>query len=100
MKIAELHLLPLIGSTPDGGWTSGWDADQNLHTLIELVTDEGVTGLGGIYTSRRLGEGAVDGLRRFVMGASVFQPAAASKTLAQNTFRPGHAARSTPAITG
>src|SRR6476661_6990490 len=30
MKIAEFHLLPLIGSTPDGGWTAGWSADENL----------------------------------------------------------------------
>ena len=89
MKIKEFHLLPLIGGTPDGGWTSGWSADENLHTLIELVSDEGVTGLGGIYTSRRLVEGAMGVLSPFLIGASALDPAATAETLHQNSFWQG-----------
>src|SRR5437867_3908199 len=100
MKIKEFHLLPLLGSTPDGGWTSGWDAEENLHTLIELVTDEGVTGLGGIYTSRRLVEGAMGVLRPFLIGASALDPAATAETLHQNTFWQGRGGAITHAISG
>src|SRR5436305_3283680 len=100
MKINEFHLLPLIGSTPDGGWAAGWSADENLHTLIELVTDEGVAGLGGIYTSRRLVEGAMGVLRPFLIGASALDPAATSETLHQNTFWQGRGGAITHAISG
>ena len=100
MKIQDFRLLPLIGSTPDGGWSSGWDADQNLHTLIELITDEGVTGLGGIYTSRGLVEGAMGVLRPFLIGASAVDPAAVSETLHQNTFWQGRGGAITHAVSG
>jgi L-alanine-DL-glutamate epimerase-like enolase superfamily enzyme len=100
MTIKQFRLLPLLGSTPDGGWTSGWSADENLHTLIELVTDAGVTGLGGIYTSRRLVEGALGALSPFLIGASALDPAATAETLHQNSFWQGRGGAITHAISG
>jgi D-galactarolactone cycloisomerase len=60
MKIKEIRILPLRGATPDGGWDNRFlDEENNLHTLIELITDEGVTGLGSVFTSAKLVEGAM-----------------------------------------
>ncbi|HUF64215.1 MAG TPA: hypothetical protein VMN36_19215 [Verrucomicrobiales bacterium] len=45
----------------DGGWDHKFlNLDNNLHTLVEVVTDEGVTGLGSVFTSAKLIEGAID----------------------------------------
>jgi D-galactarolactone cycloisomerase len=100
MKIRDVRLLPLIGSTPDGGWGSGWAPGENLHTLVEVITDEGVTGLGSSYTSVRLVEAALGVLRPFLVGASAVDPAAVSEMLHQNTFWQGRGGAITHAISG
>lgn len=100
MKIREVRLLPLIGATPDGGWSSGWEADQNLHTLLEVITDEGVTGLGSVFTSRDLVHGALGVLKPFLIGASALDPVVVSETLHQNTFWQGRGGAITHAISG
>lgn len=100
MKVQSVRLLPLLGATPDGGWSSGWSAEENLHTLLEVVTDEGVTGLGSVFTSRRLIEGALGVLEPFLIGASALDPAAVSETLHQNTFWQGRGGSITHAISG
>ena len=100
MKIRDIRLLPLRGSTPDGGWSAGWSADENLHTLVEVLTDEGVAGVGSIYTSLRLVEGALGVLRPFLIGASALDPAAVAETLHQNTFWQGRGGAITHAISG
>ena len=41
MKIKDIRLIPLVGATPDGGWQEGDGKDDNLHTLVEVITDEG-----------------------------------------------------------
>ena len=77
MKIQEINLFPLRGATPDGGWDEQFlDSENNLHTLVEVVTDEGVTGLGSGFTSEKLIQGAIDVLRPFLIGASAIDPAA------------------------
>ena len=62
MKIRDIRLLPLRGATPAGGWEADAafaDDANNMHTLVEVITDEGVTGLGSVFTSAELVEGAV-----------------------------------------
>jgi L-alanine-DL-glutamate epimerase-like enolase superfamily enzyme len=100
MKIRDVRLLPLIGATPDGGWSSGYSNDQSLHTLVEVITDEGVTGLGSVFTSGQLVEGALGVLRPFLIGASAQDPAAVSEALHQNTFWQGRGGSITHAISG
>ena len=90
VKIVDVRLLPLVGQTPDGGWDAKFsDPDRNLHTLIEVVTDQGVTGLGSVYTSRTLVQGAIQLVKPFLIGASAIDPAATSETLHQHTFWQG-----------
>ena len=57
MKIKDIRLIPLVGATPDGGWQEGDGEDDNQHTLVEVITNEGVVGLGSIFTSAKLGRG-------------------------------------------
>jgi L-alanine-DL-glutamate epimerase-like enolase superfamily enzyme len=101
MKINDIRLLPLRGATPDGGWDDKFlDEENNLHTLIEVITDEGVTGLGSAFTSAKLVEGAIDVMRPFLIGASALDPAATSEALHQQTFWQGRGGSITHAISG
>ncbi len=101
MIIKDIRLLPLRGETPDGGWDERFlDSDNNLHTLIEVITDEGVTGLGSSFTSAKLIEGSIDLLRPFLIGASALAPAATTEMLHQQTFWQGRGGSVTHAISG
>lgn len=101
MKIQDVRLLPLRGATPDGGWDEQLlDSQTNLHTLIEIVTDEGVTGLGSVFTSATLVGGAIDVVRPFLIGASALDPSATSERLHQQSFWQGRGGSITHAISG
>lgn len=101
MRIKEIRLLPLRGATPDGGWDESiLDSETNLHTLVEVVTDEGVTGLGSVFTSAKLVEGALDVVRPFLIGASALDPAATTENLHQQSFWQGRGGAITHAISG
>ena len=101
MKIRDIRLLPLRGATPDGGWDEQLLSDQtNLHTLVEVVTDEGVTGLGSVFTSSTLIEGAIEVLRPFLYGASAMDPTATTERLHQQSFWQGRGGAITHAISG
>lgn len=101
MKIKEIRLLPLRGATPDGGWDERFlDFDNNLHTLLEVITDEGVTGLGSVFTSEKLIQGALDVVRHFLIGASALDPSATSENLHQQSFWQGRGGAITHAISG
>ena len=101
MKIEKIRILPLRGETPDGGWDEKHlSPESNLHTLVELISDEGVTGVGSVFTSAKLVEGAVEILRPFLIGASALGPAAVSETLHQQTFWQGRGGSITHAISG
>ncbi len=100
MKIQNVRFLPLKGATPDGGWGQGYSADENLHTLIEVITDEGLTGLGSVYTSAKLVDGALGVLRPFLIGESAIEPARVSESLHQATFWQGRGGAITHTISG
>jgi len=100
IKIKDIRLLRLSGSTPDGGWSQGYDEEGNLHTLVEVITDEGVTGLGSVFTSATLVQGSIEILRPFIIGASALDPAAVSETMHQHTFWQGRGGAITHAISG
>jgi len=101
MKIETVRVLPLTGATPDGGWDEKHlDPDSNIHTLIELTTDEGVTGLGSASTNGKLVEGSIAVLKPFLFGASALDPAAVSETMHQQTFWQGRGGSITHTISG
>ena len=101
MKIRDVRLLPLVGHTPDGGWDAKFnDPERNLHTLVEVITDEGVTGVGSVYTTKTLVQGALAVIKPFLIGAEALDPAATSETLHQHSFWQGRGGSITHAISG
>ena len=99
MKIADIRTIPLVGATPDGGWEQGYDPGDNLHTLVEIITDEGVTGLGSVFTSARLVSGSLALLCPMLIGESI-EPARVAEKLHQATFWQGRGGAVTHAISG
>ena len=101
MRIKDIRLLPLRGATPDGGWDERFlDEDNNLHTLLEVITDEGITGLGSVFTSAKLIEGSINVIKPFLIGASALDPAATSEALHQQSFWQGRGGAITHTISG
>ena len=49
MKICEIRAAGLQGATPEGGWSSELEQQDCVHTLIAVLTDEGVTGIGSVF---------------------------------------------------
>ena len=100
MKIKDIRLIPLVGATPDGGWQEGDAEDDNLHTLVEVITDEGVIGLGSIFTSAKICEGALGILRPMLIGECAIEPVRVSEKLHQTTFWQGRGGAVTHFISG
>src|SRR3954464_278413 len=86
MKIAEVRTLALSGSTHDHGWPGGTDPSVQYNTLVEVVSDEGLSGWGSCYTTRALVEGSLELLRPMLIGQSGLEPERVSETLRQSTF--------------
>lgn len=100
MKIKDIRIIPLVGATPDGGWDQGFEEEDNLHSLVEVITDEGVVGLGSVYTSAKLVEGALGILRPMLIGESAIEPVRVCENLHQSTFWQGRGGSITHAISG
>ncbi|GIW86810.1 MAG: mandelate racemase [Isosphaeraceae bacterium] len=100
MKITALDLYPLTGATVDGGWPQGHEPQENLHTLLAVHTDAGLTGWGSCFTSGRLVSGAVELLWPLLKGESGVEPERVSETLRQATFWQGRGGAVEHAISG
>jgi len=101
MKIEQIRTLPLLGATPHGGWDDRLsEPGTNLHTLVEVVTDQGVSGLGSVFTSQKLVDGALEAMRPLWKGASALDAAASCEMLHQQTFWQGRGGAVTHAISG
>jgi len=100
MKITEIIPIPLYGRTPDTGWDQGLDPEENLMTLIQVRTDEGVTGIGSVFTSESLVSGALKLLRPYFTGESALEPERISEKLHQSTFWQGRGGTVAHAISG
>lgn len=100
MKIKEVRSIPLMGQTVDSGWGTKLDREENLHTLIEVKTDEGVTGVGSVYTSQALVDGSLRLLKPFLIGECALEPERVSEKLHQMTFWNGRGGAVTHTISG
>ena len=54
MRIRDIKTYSLIGGTVDGGWPDGHQPEDDLHTLIEVLTDDGPSGIGSGLTNSGL----------------------------------------------
>jgi len=100
MKIREIHALGLYGATPAGGWSAELRPDDCVHTLIVVSTDEGVAGLGSVFTSADLVRGALAVLEPLYAGESALEPERVSEKLHQHTFWQGRGGSVTHTISG
>ena len=100
MKIREIRAVGLRGATPEGGWDNELRPDDCVHTLVAVLTDEGLTGLGSVFTSDHLVQGALRVLEALYLGENALEPERVSEKLHQNTFWQGRGGSITHAISG
>ena len=89
MKIRDIHVHRLVGATVDGGWPAGHEPQDDLHALVEVVTDEGLVGWGSVFTGYRLVEAGVEFLRPQWQNESAVEPERVSEKLRQSSFCQG-----------
>jgi D-galactarolactone cycloisomerase len=100
LKIVEVKAAGLRGSTPAGGWSSEIVAEDCIHTLVMVRTDEGVTGWGSVFTNEALVHGALGILRPFFLGENPLEPERVSEKMHANTFWMGRGGSITHTISG
>src|SRR6516162_2671142 len=100
MKIVDVHITGLSGGTVDGGWPQGNKPEEDLNTILEVRTDEGLTGIGSAMTSKSLVVAAVDLLRPHLIGERADEPARVSEKLRQSMFWQGRGGAVEHAISG
>ena len=54
MRIRDIQAVGLAGATPKGGWSEELRPEYTVHTLIVVRTDEGVSGIGSVFTNSGL----------------------------------------------
>src|SRR4026209_867254 len=89
MKISEIKVHRLIGGTVDGGWPSGHEPEDDLHSLVEIISDEGLSGVGSVFTNSALGEAGVETLRPLWGAEAAIEPERVSEKLRQSRFWQG-----------
>src|SRR5947209_4870366 len=100
MKIAELRITGLSGGTVEGGWVDDLKPEEDINTIIEVVTDEGLIGVGSAMTSKALVEAAVRLVRPMLIGERADEPSRVSERLRQSTFWQGRGGAVEHAISG
>ena len=100
MKIREIRAAGLKGATPQGGWSSEPQPEDCIHTLVVVFTDEGVTGVGSVFTNSDLVQAALAVLEPLYRNENALEPERVSEKLHQNTFWLGRGGSITHTISG
>jgi D-galactarolactone cycloisomerase len=100
VKIRQIRAVGLTGATPAGGWRDELRPDDAVHTLITVHTDEGLTGIGSVFTNDKLVRAALDILEPLYLGESALEPERLSEKLHQHTFWLGRGGSLTHTISG
>ena len=100
MKIVDVRTIALGGATHDHGWPGGTDPNVQYNTLVEVVGEDGLTGIGSCYTTRALVEGSLTLLREHLLGESGLMPERVSEKLRQSMFWLGRGGSVEHAISG
>ncbi|MSR31124.1 MAG: mandelate racemase/muconate lactonizing enzyme family protein [Gemmataceae bacterium] len=100
MKIAELKFTGLAGGTVEGGWAEELKPADDVHTIVQVTTDDGLVGVGSAFTSSALVKAAAKLLSPFLIGERADEPARVSEKLRQNTFWQGRGGSVEHAISG
>ena len=100
MKIREVRAAGLRGFTPEGGWSNELRPDDCVHTLIAVLTDEGLTGLGSVFTNDALVRAALAVLAPLYQDEEALEPERVTEKLHQNTFWLGRGGSISHTISG
>lgn len=100
MKIRDVKTIALRGATHDHGWPGGTDPNVQYNTLLEVHTDEGLSGIGSCYTTRSLVEASLELLKPHLLGESALEPERVSEKLRQSMFWLGRGGSVEHAISG
>lgn len=100
MKIREIRAVGLYGATPEGGWSNEIQPEEGVHTLVAVLTDEGVTGIGSVFTNDGLVKAALKVLEPLYRGENALEPERVSEKLHQHTFWMGRGGSLTHTISG
>jgi L-alanine-DL-glutamate epimerase-like enolase superfamily enzyme len=100
VKIVDVRLTGLSGGTVEGGWADELKPEDDLNTVVEVLTDEGLVGVGSAMTSKALVEASVKLLRPLLIGERGDEPARVTEKLRQATFWQGRGGAVEHAISG
>jgi L-alanine-DL-glutamate epimerase-like enolase superfamily enzyme len=100
MKIREIRAAGLYGATPEGGWSDEIQPEECVHTLIAVLTDEGLIGYGSVFTNDALVKAALNVLEPLYRGENALEPERVSEKLHQHTFWMGRGGSLTHTISG
>ncbi len=100
MTIAELRFTGLSGGTVEGGWAKELTPEDNVHTIVEVITDTGLVGVGSTFTSCDLVAAAAKLMKPFLIGERADEPARVSEKLRQHMFWQGRGGSVEHAISG
>jgi L-alanine-DL-glutamate epimerase-like enolase superfamily enzyme len=98
MKIREILVFGLRGGTPPGGWTNELRPEDCVHTLLAIVTEDGLVGWGSASTSDHLVRAALRTLEPVYLSATSLDPDRLSALADRSTFWTGHGGAITHAI--
>ena len=82
MRISEMHVTPIAMADPPLRNAGGLHAPYALRTIVELVTDDGISGLGEIHGGERMTRDLMDA-RNVVVGRDPFELNALSIALGE-----------------
>ena len=99
LKIERVLAYGLRGKTPEGGWSNELQPEDCVHTIIAVVTADGI-GWGSVFTSEALVNASLEILRPLLIGENALEPERVSEKLHQNTFWLGRGGAITHTISG
>jgi D-galactarolactone cycloisomerase len=100
MRIREIRAVGLVGATPEGGWMNELRPGDSVHTLVAVLTDEGITGFGGVFTNSDLVQAALNVMEPLYLNENALEPERVAEKLHQHTFWMGRGGSITHAISG
>ncbi len=100
MQIHDIQAVGLTGATPEGGWSNELRPEDSVHTLVIVRTDEGLTGVGSVFTNAGLVRAALAVMEPLYAGENALEPERVSENLHQHTFWLGRGGSLTHTISG
>jgi len=100
VRIHDIQAIGLAGATPKGGWSEELRPEYTVHTLVIVRTDEGLSGIGSVFTNAGLVRAALAVMEPLYQGENALEPERVSEKLHQNTFWLGRGGSLTHTISG